>query len=201
MTSRLATTLSVVFHPFLITLYSFALVFVSGSYIAYLPSFVKLIVLTVVLLNTILIPMVSLLILRRMGLIKSFGLEKHRERILPLIITAIPYIFTLYLMGQLPVPRVLLRIIGSGVAVLLVATLISYWWKISLHLMGMGALSGFLLAYALQTPFNALPWLTATFGVAGLLASARLKGGNHNPAQVYAGYLAGLAIVFTTFLV
>jgi len=201
MTTKLANILSGIFHPFLITLYSFILIFVSGTYITYLPNSIKLIILIVVLFNTLLIPIISLFILKRLGLIKSFYLEKHRERIVPIIITSIPYFFTLYLMARLPVPQVLLKIIESGVLVLLVAALISYWWKISLHLMGIGGLSGFLLACAAQNYFSALPLIIIAFIVAGLLASARLKNGDHKPAQVYAGYLVGLTIVFVFFLV
>jgi len=201
MTTKLANILSVIFHPFLITLYSFLLIFISGSYITYLPSSIKLIMLIVIFFNTLLIPIISLFILKRLGLIKSFHMEKHRERIVPIIITSIPYFFTLYLMARLPVPQVLLKIIESGVLVLLVAALISYWWKISLHLMGIGGLSGFLLASATQNYFSALPLIMIVFVVAGLLASARLKNGDHKPAQVYTGYLVGLTIVFVFFLV
>lgn len=201
MTTKLATILSVIFHPFLMTLYCFLLVFVSGSYITYLPNSIKLIILIVVLFNTLLIPIISLFILKRLGLIKSFYLEKHRERIVPIVITSIPYFFTLYLMARLPVPQLLLKIIESGVIVLLVAALISYWWKVSLHLMGIGGLSGFLLACAVQNYFSALPLIIISFFVAGFLASARLKNGDHNPAQVYAGYLTGLVIIFVFFLI
>lgn len=201
MTSRLANILSVIFHPFLITLYSFLLIFISGSYITFLPSSIKLVILIVVFFNTLLIPIISLFILKRLGLIKSFYLEKNRERIVPVIITSIPYFFTLYLMARLPVPQVLLKIIESGVFVLLVAALISYWWKISLHLMGVGGLSGFLLACATMNYFKALPFIMIAFVVAGLLASARLKSGDHEPAQVYGGYLIGLAIVFVFFII
>lgn len=104
-------------------------------------------------------------------------------------------------MARLPVPQVLLKIIESGVFVLLVAALISYWWKISLHLMGVGGLSGFLLACATMNYFKALPFIMIAFVVAGLLASARLKSGDHEPAQVYGGYLIGLAIVFVFFII
>ena len=201
MTVKFANILSAVFHPFLITFYSFLLVFISGSYITYLPSSIKLIMLIVIFFNTLLIPIISLFILKKLGLIKSFYLEKHRERIVPIIITSIPYFFTLYLMARLPVPQVLLKIIESGVLVLLVAALISYWWKISLHLMGIGGLSGFLLASATLNYFSVLPLIMIVFVVAGLLASVRLKNGDHKPAQVYAGYLTGLTIVFVFFLV
>jgi len=196
MTKKLASILSAIFHPFLITLYSFLLIFISGSYIAYLPNSIKLIILMVVLLNTLIIPIISLLILKRLGLIKSFYLEKHRERIIPIVITSIPYFFTLYLMAKLPVPQVLVRIIEGGVVVLIVAAIVSYWWKISLHLMGIGGLTGFLLACSLNNYFNAIPFLVATVIVAGLLASARLKNGDHNPLQVYIGFMLAFCLIF-----
>lgn len=119
---------------------------------------------------------------------------------MPIIITSIPYIFTLYLMAKLPVPQVLLRIIEGGVIVLIVAAIISYWWKISLHLMGLGGLTGFLIASAIHNYFNAIPLVVVAFLISGFLASARLKNGDHRPAQVYVGYLLGFSLVFTFFL-
>lgn len=200
MTQKLANVLSVIFHPFLITLYSFLLIFLSGSYITFLPNSIKLVILIVVLFNTLLIPLISLFILKRLGLIKNFYLEKHRERIVPIIITTIPYLFTLYLMAKLPVPQVLLKIVESGVLILIFAAIVSYWWKISLHLMGLGGLTGFLIASALHNYFNAISLVVIVFLISGFLASARLKNGDHKPAQVYVGYLLGFSLVFTFFL-
>ncbi|MGE0078550.1 MAG: hypothetical protein AB7S48_11870 [Bacteroidales bacterium] len=200
MTHKLASVLSVIFHPFLVTLYSFLLIFSSGSYISFLPSSIKLVIMMVVLLNTFLIPIISLVIIKRLGLIKSFYLEKHRERIIPIVITSIPYFFTLYLLAKLPVPHILVRIIESGIIILLVAAIVSYWWKISLHLMGIGGLTGFLFACTYNNYFNAIPFIVIALMVSGLLASARLSNGDHKPSQVYLGFFTGVCIVFSFFL-
>lgn len=200
MTSRLANVLSGIFHPFLITLYSFLLIFSSGSYIAFLPNSIKLVILMVVALNTLLIPVISLVILKRLGLIKTFYLEKHRERIVPIVITSIPYFFTLYLLAKLPVPHILVRIIESGIIILFVAAVVSYWWKISLHLLGIGGLTGFLFACSYNNYFSAIPFIVLVLLVAGSLASARLKNGDHKPSQVYAGFVSGCVLTFAFFL-
>lgn len=200
MKNKLGTLLSTVFHPFLITLYSFLLIFVSGSYITFLPGSIKLVIITVITFNTLLIPVVSLFILKRLGLIENFYLDKHRDRIIPIIITAIPYIFTLYLLAKLPIPPVLVKIIKSGILILIAAALVSYWWKISLHLMGMGGLTGFLFACTYYSYFNAIPLIMATLFVSGFLASARLKNGDHKPSQVYSGFIIGLFLTFLFFL-
>lgn len=200
MTDKVAKILSGIFHPFLITLYSFILIFISGSYITYLPNSIKLIILTVILFNTLLIPILSLLILKKLGLIKSFYMEKHKERIVPIIITSIPYVFTLYLLARLPVPPVLIKIIEGGVMVLLFSAIISYWWKISLHLMGLGGLTGFLLACSYNNYFDAIFLIIISFLIAGFLSAARLKNGDHTPSQVYVGFLLGFCLVFFFFL-
>ncbi len=201
MTSKFSNIFSVVFHPFLITLYCFLVLFGSGSYVTFLPGTIKLVMLIVVLFNTFLIPIISLFILKKLGLIKNFYLEKHRERIIPIAITSIPYIFTLYLMAKLPVPPILVRIVASGILVLIIAAVVSYWWKISLHLLGIGGLSGFLFACMYSNFFSALPLLMVVFLISGFLAAARMFNGDHTPTQVYAGYLAGFTTVLLFFLI
>lgn len=103
-------------------------------------------------------------------------------------------------MAKLPVPQVLLKIVESGVLILIFAAIVSYWWKISLHLMGLGGLTGFLIASAIHNYFNVIFLVVVAFLISGFLASARLKNGDHKPAQVYAGYLLGFCLVFAFFL-
>lgn len=201
MSSKLANFISVIFHPFFLTLYSFILVFTSGSYIAFLPNSIKLVILIVVVFNTLLIPLISLFIFKKLKIISSYHLQNNRERIFPIIITIIPYVFTLYLVAKLPVPYILVRIVMASILLLIFGAIVSIWWKISLHLIGIGGLTGFLIACAYLDFFNSLPLIVASIIVSGLLASARLKNGDHSPSQVYVGFIAAFCLVFALFLV
>lgn len=77
--------------------------------------------------------------------------------------------------------------------VILVAEIITFFWKISLHTIGMGGLLGFFLEMMLHmqgtTIFSILfPFLVI---IAGLVGTSRLYLNAHTPAQVYAGYAVG----------
>lgn len=78
----------------------------------------------------------------------------------------------------------------------LVCALISIKWKISLHMSAMGALAGTLLAVAFRFNINLQLFLSLVFLGGGLAGWARLRLNAHTPAQVYAGYLGGVALAF-----
>jgi len=79
--------------------------------------------------------------------------------------------------------------------------IISYWWKISIHLVGIGGLIGFLIAFSLRLYTDVLLSLIIAILIAGMLASARLYSKAHKPLQVYSGFLLGFVIMMLVILV
>jgi len=70
--------------------------------------------------------------------------------------------------------------------------MINFWWKISIHAVGAGALTAtvFVLSLKMYTP---LTWyLAAVILTGGLVLSSRLRLNSHNPSQVWIGFLTGL---------
>ncbi len=199
MLNKLALTLSIIFHPLLATTYVFLIIFTSDSFVAFLPQQYKVMLSLIVAINTILLPLLMLLIFKRIGLMKDFHLTNNRERVFPLAISILPYFFNIFLFTRLQTPLVLIKILQAGIYILLISALISYFWKISLHTTGMGGICGFLLSSAFQENQSALILLLICFIISGFLASARLLKGDHSPGQVYAGFLSGFAITFLVF--
>jgi membrane-associated phospholipid phosphatase len=73
----------------------------------------------------------------------------------------------------------------------LAITIINFWWKISIHSAGSGALTAlvFILSFRM---YSALGWyLILVITVSGLVLSSRLRLNFHNPRQVWLGYFAG----------
>ena len=78
--------------------------------------------------------------------------------------------------------------------VILVATIITFFWRISLHTIGMGGLLGFFTEMMITQAFDKsimIPVFMLTVIIAGLVGSARLYLEAHTPAQIYAGYAVG----------
>ena len=77
--------------------------------------------------------------------------------------------------------------------VVLVATVITFFWRISLHTIGMGGIVGFFVEMIISHSFHQSMMVVfmITVILAGLVGSARLYLGAHTSAQVYAGYAVG----------
>jgi membrane-associated phospholipid phosphatase len=70
--------------------------------------------------------------------------------------------------------------------------LITYYWKISMHMTGIGGLCGAFLLLGIVWPVDLRLILAGLFFIAGIVGSSRLVLQVHTPAQVAAGFIAGL---------
>ena len=92
---------------------------------------------------------------------------------------------------KFPLPLFLKTFVFSAAFLSLTVTFINFWWKISLHSVGAGAIIGlvFVLSLKMLTP---LDWyLISAILAGGLILSSRLQLNLHNPQQVWIGLSAG----------
>ena len=203
MTNRIATFLSVVFHPLLITTYLFALLFLAapdlvGVGALELPALGSLLLL--IFLNTFVAPAVIIYYFYRFGVVSSLHVDNLRERRLPYLVSAIIYAISTYLFGWKLQPIAELApqisvILGSATLSLIIVALVSLFWKISAHATGIGGAIGIVMAllmrYDESTLLNPLLFAIVT---GGFLMSARLYMNAHNLAQIAAGVFCGIFI-------
>lgn len=189
--NRLAKIISIVFHPLLMPVYGMAIIFSAPTLFGYLPFNVKKLLILILLVNNVLLPLSLLPFFIRRNIISSWTITERKERIYPLIITTLLYCITSFLIFRFPVPVFLKTFIFAATFISLIVTLINFWWKISLHSVGAGALIGlvFILSLKMLTP---LEWyLIATVLIGGLILSSRLKLNLHSPQQVWIGLFTG----------
>jgi membrane-associated phospholipid phosphatase len=80
---------------------------------------------------------------------------------------------------------------------LALVTLISVFWKISAHSVGISGIAGFLFGFYYKYADQQLFYpILAIILIAGLLMSARLALNAHNPMQIFVGALLGWSISF-----
>jgi len=198
MNKTLAQIISYLFHPLIMPTLGVSYIFYSGSYISFMPSEVKKIILIVISANTFGLPLLVIPLFYQFGVIKSYTMETNRERVLPLAFTLIPYIFSVYFIYRIPLPNVIGTFILGASAIVGVALIVSLKWKISLHLLATGGLVGFLIAFSLKFYIDVfLPLLVLLF-ISGILASARLLLSTHKPSQIYVGFVTGFILMFLT---
>ena len=166
-----------------------------------LPSDIKRIIVLVIAANTMGLPLLMMPIFIQFGAIKSLAMESNSERILPLTFTLIPYVLSVYFLVKLPIPFVIAAfMLGASLAVAS-CLIISYWWKISIHLVGIGGIIGFLIAFSIRLHTDVILYLIISILIAGLLASARLYSKAHKPIQVYVGFILGFVIMLSVLLI
>ena len=200
MEERFAKIISYIFHPLIMPTIGICIILNTNTYIGYSTSDpTKWFTMLVIFMSTFMLPALLAAYLLHSGLISSFHMPTANERRLPFLLTAIIYYFTYYAIRQLPIiitefslPSIIYVIILGATFSILLALIINFKWKISVHMIGIGGLVGTMLGVSLKysTNFNAI--ICATILIAGLIGFSRLKLKAHRLSQVYAGFIMGL---------
>ncbi|GAB4322770.1 MAG: hypothetical protein Kow00127_15420 [Bacteroidales bacterium] len=201
MQTTLAKWISIILMPLLVPLYSLLIIYTLPLYgVLIIPQQYRLIILGMVFVSTFLFPVVMLLIMMRRGLVNSLHLDRRQERIIPLMITGFFFFLAYNMVRNMHLDEVFLKIfLGSFLSVML-ALIISLFWKISMHMIGMGGLVGGLVGIALSTGIDLTGWIALSFLAAGLTGTARLLLQAHSPAQIYSGFAAGFFVLLILFV-
>ncbi len=188
--------ISIIFHPMLMPIYGVLILFNSGTYLSFMPFSVKKIIYIIVLLSSFVMPVSTFPLLYQFKVIKSFKMESNRERVWPILITAFFGYLGLFLMSKMGLSGIISVFIRTTVFTLLIAAIITYFWKISLHTMGIGGLTGAILAIAFRYNLDLTFLFIILVLISGLVGSARLYLNSHKPLQVFAGFLLGFFMLF-----
>ena len=201
MIRKLALLLSVVFQPLLMPSLVFGLVFFAVPQASSIPDSFKVRLFYLIVASTLLIPMVLMLGLRWSGMVKSLHFEEKSDRRTPFILVTLFYLLTTYFLKEkTELDPILWQ--GMGIIAFAVALLtgITFFWKMSAHMTGIGGVLGVLAFLAIYFPsLNLAYLLVATLLLGGLVASARLYLDAHRPAEVYVGLLVGFVICWMGF--
>ena len=147
---------------------------------------------------TILIPIMSLLYLVKKQVVSSVEMKNQKERSKPLFITSLSMlvgafvVFLFYKNWWLVIQPTYL----SCVIIVILSAIISKYWKISLHMLGVGGLFGALLFLYLKHTLSVY-FLAFVLFFAFLIGFVRLKEKAHDKTQLYIGFLIGLGIQLT----
>lgn len=172
--------------------YALLFIFQNNSFFSYsTPAPTKLALYLVVVLNTLIFPVLVSFLLIKKGVIKSFEMEEREERMIPFISNLLLLLIAGYLIRTLRLPQVFFQLILGAAAALSLAILINFKWKISIHMIGIGAMAGtfFGLSSFLMVDLR-FPIIFCLI-VAGFLGTARMSLGAHTSMQVYSGFLCG----------
>jgi hypothetical protein len=197
MEKRFAEFISYIFHPLLMPTYLLVLflnlpVFVFNEY-----SFnLKLMLTGYVFLLTFFVPAMMMLMMKKNKIIRSLKMEERSERMLPLAFMSVIYYITYYFLNRLGVLNIYSLFLLGTTLTTLITMLINFRWKISLHMIGVGGISGVMVALAYQVSEINILWVYGVLFVSGLVAYARILTAQHTVRQLFYGYLLGFSIMF-----
>ena len=144
------------------------------------------------------IPMLLIMLLKKMKIVDDLGLNGQKERLIPYIITIVCYLATAWFMATKNAPQWMWLFFCGGALGGFINMLINFRWKISAHAAGIAGIVALLIR--IEKDGSPEPqlffWLITTIIVAGLLGSARVWLGRHTVWQVLAGYAVGFCSVF-----
>lgn len=197
----LARIISYVFHPLLMGTYLFALMALLLPAALYpINASSQFLFVGVFFMMSFALPVIMLSMMKAFGSIRSLTMENRQERIFPFfMILALYATFTFMFTYQdkLVPEHNLFKFMLIIDALVLVSLLITFFYKVSVHAIGIAGLAGILLPLNQQSDNELLLWVTIGVVVlAGVVMSARLQLNAHTPRQVLVGALVGLLIGF-----
>jgi len=190
-------TLSTLLHPMLIPIIGLFLIFNIGGHFSYFPLDHKRIVYLIVFLSTCVLPLSLIPLFLLLGVIKSVYMENRKERLFPTLFTGFFYLLGYFFLMRIPiVPTFIQGFMLATIIAICIALGITFFWKISMHMIGIGGLTGALLALSFRFGLDIWIIFSAVIILSGLLGASRLYLKAHTPMQVHAGYLLGAIVVF-----
>ncbi|HLN52310.1 MAG TPA: hypothetical protein VK212_01290 [Lentimicrobium sp.] len=201
MESKIARFISIVLHPmFTVSWAMLVMLNLNAYFVSIIPERLRWTIIALVFANTTLVPAILVWIMARRDIISSLDMPFRKERTIPYLIFAIFYASTYFLMKNIGLPNLYYLFIVGGLASIVVATAINFYWKISIHMIGLGGLTAGFLVMMYKSLINEPILIIILIILSGLTGFARLQSNSHSPAQVYTGYLVGFVIVAGIFL-
>ena len=145
-------------------------------------------------------PSVMIYFLHKSGIISSIYMENRSDRFYPLIMTAIFWGMAYYLLSRTGLPILYYEFLLGGLTAIIVATVVNHFWKISIHMIGMGGLTGVFFGMSFRLGMDLFPLIGLAILLSGLVGFSRIKLNSHNPAQVYTGYGVGVLLMVIVYL-
>ena len=193
---RFSKILSFVFHPVLMPTYAILLLlYFSKVFSQFMPIEQKTHLINLTLIFTLLLPLLGVFLLKKLKIVSSIYMENQKERKWPLLIAISSYYLLFRMFEFLYIHPIIIKLVLGAMLILFLAVIISNFWKISLHMLGIGGVFGAFLAF--QYLFGGKLFLIILLLLcSGLVAYARINENAHTLKQVYLGFLIGACAEF-----
>lgn len=217
MKTLLAKVISFILHPLFIIGYVLMFLMMANPYIfGFSGEKAQGLVIISILTIAVMFPMIAIFMMKALGLISSLEMTDKKERIGPLIVTGLFYMW-LYVnvRNNDNIPGALsFFVLGSTISVFF-ALMINSFTKISLHTIAAGGMASGMLFIIFNFTYGFVDIPVSWFGIqcrmsdrfiymiiiiaAGAVGSARLYLKAHKEDEIYGGYIVGILAQMIAF--
>lgn len=173
----------------------FLLMFYSGFYEAMLTTEAKRFILLVIFFSTATLPML-LIAVWAFNPKFDFLMPNSQDRIMPLLFTSGFYYIGFILLGRIHFLPVFKLFMIASVLVIITLLLVSFKWKISIHMAAIGAVTATFFALSFRLGVNPMSAIVVLVLAAGLVGTAHLVLNKNSLLQLAAGYILGFSILY-----
>ncbi|MDD4645856.1 MAG: hypothetical protein PHY99_07705 [Bacteroidales bacterium] len=193
---KLSRIISVLFHPVFMPLAGVFILLTYGGWLNQLSTGGKSYIYLITLITTVILPLAIMPVLLKTRIISDYMLVKREERRIPLLLIALFYLAGAFILQRIDAPIIVPLFLNGSALVILSLVVINWKWKISMHMAGIGGVTGMVLSISMRWLLDIKGVVAILFLIAGVTGYARLQDDDHTPAQVYMGYLVGFLINF-----
>jgi|SRR5690554_1066798 hypothetical protein len=192
--SLLSWIISIVFHPIAyVSLAALLLLNILPEFI-YLHDEVKNMYLYRVFLLTYVFPIAAIPLYLLLSRLFRLNPDPYHTRIFLLILTTFMYVFAYNVLKQYMVFTYINVFLLLSAILLFISLIITYFWRISLHMIGAGAFFGLFLTLLFFRDMYLFSHIIASALICGFVGFARLYLKAHNQSQIYVGFSVGLSV-------
>lgn len=140
---NVAFLVSLLAHPVVIPLYALFIIFHSGTIFSFIPLQTQYTAYLLTITGPVFIPLACLPLLKYLRLIDSYAMWNKQERIFPILITIVCFFVVVYLLREFPYAHIVRQFYLLIIILLSGFLFVTICWKMSIHMMAIGALCGF----------------------------------------------------------
>ena len=190
--------ISVAFHPLLMATYLSYVLFTQSPELfpRVIPQAIPQFIL-VIFITTCLMPALSIFLLKTFSFVSNLELTNRQERIRPFIFIAFYYAASSYLFAdKLEMGSVFMTVIIGVTVLIVLLSIITAWFKISIHSAAIWSGLGFVSALIVTMGVDIGWYYYLLILAAGLTSTSRLYLGYHRPKEIWSGALFGFSYSF-----
>jgi hypothetical protein len=159
----------------------------------------KLTILSLIFTITYLIPLLILILFKKLKIIKNYQTNSIKERKLPMALMIVLF----YLLGNTisNIGNLSHLFYATSLGLLLIYILFFCNIKASVHLLSLGLIISFFMVISILYSRSYIPLITIIFLLSGILASARLNLKAHTTKEIYIGFFIGIIAPFLVYAI